>query len=52
MIEGFQFHPGALSRAEQEALAAEVFAAAEDAPFWRPVVPGGGRLNLTLRRAR
>jgi alkylated DNA repair protein (DNA oxidative demethylase) len=48
VIEGFQFHPGALSRAEQEALAAEVFAATEDAPFWRPVVPGGKPMSVRM----
>ncbi len=48
MIEGFEFHPGALSRAEQEALAAEVFAKSEDAPFWRPVVPGGKAMSVRM----
>jgi alkylated DNA repair protein (DNA oxidative demethylase) len=48
VIEGFQFHPGALSRAEQEALAAEVFAAAEIAPFWQPVVPGGKPMSVRM----
>ena len=48
MIEGFQFHPGALSRAEQEALTAQVLAAAVDAPFWRPVVPGGKTMSVRM----
>ncbi len=48
MVEGFIFHPGALSRPEQEALAAEVFVAAEDAPFWQPVVPGGKAMSVRM----
>jgi alkylated DNA repair protein (DNA oxidative demethylase) len=48
VIEGFQLHPGALDRARQEALAAEVFAAAQDAPFWRPVVPGGRTMSVRM----
>ena len=48
VIEGFEFHPGALSRAEQEALAVEVFAKSEDAPFRRPVVPGGLAMSVRM----
>jgi alkylated DNA repair protein (DNA oxidative demethylase) len=48
VIEGFEFHPGALGRPEQEALAAEVMAAARDAPFWRPIVPGGKTMSVRM----
>lgn len=48
MANGFELYPGALTRAEQEALAAEVFAAAEHAPFWRPVVPGGKTMSVRM----
>jgi alkylated DNA repair protein (DNA oxidative demethylase) len=48
VIEGFQFHPGVLDRAQQQALAAAVFAAAEDAPFWRPIVPGGRAMSVLM----
>jgi alkylated DNA repair protein (DNA oxidative demethylase) len=48
VIEGFEWHPGALSRAQQEALAAEVFAAAQSAPFWRPVTPGGKPMSVRM----
>ncbi|HTK36075.1 MAG TPA: alpha-ketoglutarate-dependent dioxygenase AlkB [Caulobacteraceae bacterium] len=37
---GFALYPGALTRAEQEALVAEVLAAADDAPFYRNSVRG------------
>jgi alkylated DNA repair protein (DNA oxidative demethylase) len=40
-MEGFRFWPGALSASEQADLLAEVLAAAEQAPFYRPVTPGG-----------
>ncbi len=48
MIDGFQFHPGVLERAQQEALAADVMAAADIAPFWRPVVPGGKTMSVRM----
>ena len=48
MIEGFAYYPGVLSRADQEALTAEVLAAAQDAPFWRPVVPGGRTMSVRM----
>jgi alkylated DNA repair protein (DNA oxidative demethylase) len=48
VTDGFEFHPGALGRADQEALAAEVMAAAEDAPLWRPVVPGGKTMSVRM----
>ena len=47
---GFALHPAALDHAAQEALAAEVLAAVEAAPFYRPIA--GGRpmsvLNTNL----
>jgi alkylated DNA repair protein (DNA oxidative demethylase) len=46
--QGFQYHPAALTRAEQEALAAEVFAAAEQAPFFRPVTPSGKPMSVRI----
>lgn len=48
MTQGFQYHPGALSRAEQEQLARDVFAAAELAPFFRPVTPGGKPMSVDM----
>jgi alkylated DNA repair protein (DNA oxidative demethylase) len=48
VIDGFQYHPGALTRAEQEALAGAVFAAAKDAPFFRPVTPGGKSMSVLM----
>jgi alkylated DNA repair protein (DNA oxidative demethylase) len=48
VIEGFELHPGALGRAQQEALAAEVFAGARDAPFRRPLVPGGRPMSVCM----
>ncbi len=48
MTPGFQYHPAALTRAEQEALAEEVFAAARHAPFFRPVTPGGKAMSVLM----
>jgi alkylated DNA repair protein (DNA oxidative demethylase) len=48
VIQGFQFYPGALTRTEQEALAAEVLAVSADTPFWRPVVPGGRTMSVRM----
>jgi alkylated DNA repair protein (DNA oxidative demethylase) len=48
VIEGFEFHPGVLDRAQQEALAAEVLAGARIAPFWRPIVPGGKQMSVRM----
>ncbi len=48
VIEGFEYHPGALTRAQQEALAAEVLAAAEDAPFFTPVTPSGKPMSVRM----
>jgi alkylated DNA repair protein (DNA oxidative demethylase) len=40
-MEGFRLWPGALSATAQSALLAEVLAAVEQSPFFRPVTPGG-----------
>ncbi len=48
MTEGFQYHPSVLDRARQEALAAEVLAAAENAPFFRPITPGGRAMSVRM----
>lgn len=47
-FEGFRLWPGALSAAEQAALVAEVLAAVEGAPFYRPVTPGGKPLSVRM----
>jgi alkylated DNA repair protein (DNA oxidative demethylase) len=46
--EGFVYHPAALGRPEQEALAAAVFAAAEQAPFFQPVTPSGKAMSVRM----
>lgn len=48
MIDGFRHHPGALNRDAQEALVAAVLAAAADAPFFRPVTPGGKPMSVLM----
>jgi alkylated DNA repair protein (DNA oxidative demethylase) len=45
---GFQYHPSALTRAEQEDLARAVFAAAEDTPFFQPVTPTGKPMSVRM----
>jgi len=47
-MEGFRFWPGALSVAEQADLLAEVLAAAEAAPFRRPVTPGARPFSVEM----
>jgi len=47
-MEGFRFWPGALSASEQAELLAEVLAAAETAPFYRPVTPGGRPFSVEM----
>jgi alkylated DNA repair protein (DNA oxidative demethylase) len=41
-IEGFRILPGLLSRAEQEALVADILARARRAPFYTPCMPKSG----------
>jgi alkylated DNA repair protein (DNA oxidative demethylase) len=48
LIDGFQFHPAALSREQQEALAQAVMALAQDTPFYSPTVPGGRRMSVAI----
>ena len=48
MSQGFEYHPAVLGRAEQEALAAEVLAAAGAAPFFRPVTPSGKPMSVRM----
>lgn len=47
-MEGFRFWPGALSVSAQTALLAEVLSAAEQAPFYRPVTPGGRPFSVEM----
>ena len=47
-FEGFRLWPEALCVSEQAALAAEVRAAAQDAPPYRPVTPGGKPLSVRM----
>ena len=47
-MEGFRFWPGALSVSEQVDLLAEVLAAADSAPFYRPVTPGGRLFSVEM----
>ncbi|MEI9891653.1 MAG: alpha-ketoglutarate-dependent dioxygenase AlkB [Caulobacteraceae bacterium] len=48
MSEGFLYHPDALARPEQDALARAVFAAAEGAPFFQPVTPSGRPMSVRM----
>ncbi|WP_269715087.1 alpha-ketoglutarate-dependent dioxygenase AlkB [Caulobacter sp. NIBR2454] len=45
---GFGFHPARLDRPAQEALAAQVLAALEAAPLYRPVTPGGKAMSVRM----
>lgn len=47
-MEGFRFWPGALSVSGQAALLSQVLAAAERAPFYRPVTPGGRPFSVEM----
>lgn len=47
-IEGFRFWSGALSASEQEDLLTEVLAAAEAAPFHRPVTRSGRPFSVEM----
>jgi alkylated DNA repair protein (DNA oxidative demethylase) len=44
--EGFALHPGVLDRPVQAALAAEVLAAAVEAPFYQAELAGGRRMSV------
>src|SRR5581483_9259702 len=45
---GFQFLPGRLDAAAQQALAAEVLALIDAAPLYRPVTPGGKPMSVAM----
>jgi alkylated DNA repair protein (DNA oxidative demethylase) len=47
-LPGFRLWPGALDAAAQGSLLAEVLAAAETAPFYRPVTPGGRPFSVEM----
>lgn len=47
-LPGFRLWPGALDAAAQAALLAEVRAAAETAPFYRPMTPGGRPFSVEM----
>lgn len=47
-LPGFRLWPGALDAAVQGSLLAEVLAAAETAPFYRPVTPGGRPFSVEM----
>jgi alkylated DNA repair protein (DNA oxidative demethylase) len=47
-MEGFRFWPGALSASGQATLLAEVLAAVEQAPLYRPVTPGGRPFSVEM----
>jgi alkylated DNA repair protein (DNA oxidative demethylase) len=46
--DGFRLFPGALDEAAQRALVAEVLAAAQEAPPYRPVTPGGKAMSVRM----
>lgn len=47
-LPGFRLWPGALGAEAQQALLAEVMAAAQTAPFYRPVTPGGRPFSVEM----
>lgn len=47
-LDGFRWWPGALDAAAQGALLAEVLAAVEQSPFYRPVTPGGRPFSVRM----
>ena len=47
-LPGFRLWPGVLDAAAQGALLAEVLAAAEAAPFYRPLTPGGRPFSVEM----
>jgi len=46
--QGFLFRPAYFDRPAQEALTAEVLARAAEAPFYRPVTPGGQPMSVEM----
>ncbi|RZJ95516.1 MAG: alpha-ketoglutarate-dependent dioxygenase AlkB [Brevundimonas sp.] len=47
-LDGFRWWPGALDGAAQSSLLAEVLAAVEQSPFYRPVTPGGRPFSVRM----
>ncbi|RZJ44173.1 MAG: alpha-ketoglutarate-dependent dioxygenase AlkB, partial [Brevundimonas sp.] len=47
-LEGFRWWPGALDAGAQAALLAQVMAAVEASPFYRPVTPGGRPFSVQM----
>lgn len=47
-LDGFRLWPSALTPDDQAALLAEVLAAVEAAPFYRPVTPGGRPFSVEM----
>lgn len=47
-LPGFRLWPGALDAEAQKALLTEVLAAAQTAPFYRPVTPGGRPFSVEM----
>lgn len=47
-LDGFRLWPGALTPADQAALLADVLAAVEAAPFYRPITPGGRPFSVEM----
>jgi DNA oxidative demethylase len=48
MLAGFRFLPAFLDPQDQQALVAEVLSAVRDAPFYRPVTPGGQEMSVEM----
>lgn len=47
-LDGFRWWPGALDGEAQKVLLAEVLAAVERSPFYRPVTPGGRAFSVRM----
>ena len=47
-MDGFQLFPGRLSAAQQASLLAQVLAAIDDAPLYRPVTPSGKPMSVRM----
>ena len=47
-LDGFRLFPAALDANVQQALVKEILAAAETAPFYRPVTPGGKAMSVEM----
>ena len=47
-LDGFRLYPAALDADAQKALVDEILAAAEAAPFYRPVTPGGKPMSVEM----